>query len=456
MTIQASGPIKFSDLQREFEYGNYSSGSSTPISLGSYRIREEIFKNSDGSSYTGVALTSYSISDGVPTSGTIKLSNFYSSKKTVIIEYSFASGTVASRDGRKVSEDLLARTTIGAGFTAYKICPSSNEKFNFSSPTGSLFPLEAKVIIVNKGFLGAATTSPVSCALHIDSDLNVVDASNNIIIETDVGSLLSGQGGRGGSGGTFNVAIGGTGGSGSSAIGLSTSIRFIRNRGRIQAGAGGGGGGAAAPGSNTNNTAGGGGGGGGAGYPGGIGGAAGSNASPGLVGSNFVGGSGGAEATRGSGNNAVRGGKGGVGGSIPSTGIVAAGIGATASNFITANTNTNALINTNVLSFSRNDVTSVSIGKSVSSTSAGIPSFTYVTAINVQGGSNPTLITISKNLTVQLNSGSAVKFETPPGLPGENGYKLVIAPGISAPTITDLGTDARNIGITSTNTIPTN
>lgn len=306
MTLPASGPIKISEILEEFEKSTLDrilngNPNSENISLGSFRRAETIASNT------------YPISDGVPTSGTIKFSDFYNAKKTIIVGYA---RTFVSQTGRTLSQDYLSRnnnpTLVSAGFTAYKISPNPLERGiglpNFDNK------VEAKVIIYIQGLLGSRNISTSHCALHIDSEFNILNSGSNIIVETAIGSTISGGGGRGGQGGSRGVSldgnlagIGGSGGHGGSAIGISTPISIIYNRGRIQSGMGGGGGGGAQV---QNNNSAGGGGGGGSGFPIGLGGTGGGNAQPGVAGTILSGGRGGAGAASGT----RIGGSGGIGG----------------------------------------------------------------------------------------------------------------------------------------------
>ena len=87
MTIKASGTqLKFSEIANEFGDSGQNSGE---ISLGRYRQHK--LNNGNMSNYP-VTIGSVSFSElasGIPTSGQIKASNFYSKKLTCVDVLSF-------------------------------------------------------------------------------------------------------------------------------------------------------------------------------------------------------------------------------------------------------------------------------------------------------------------------------------------------------------------------------
>lgn len=274
MTLQASGnPIGFSQIADEFGYPPNNN-------LGAYRVNQSI------------AGKDWILDTGIPSSGPIKFSDFYSKTLNIVID----SGTGA---------DEFNATLTSFWTTKTKTCVGG-----FKEPEASLSAQGAKKyhVILRRDYGGASTvntsvksgTWPASCILNV-----YVSGSANIY----------GRGGNGGGGGWSDGGRGGNGSAGQSAIGFSYSANLIVESGSgIIAGSGGGGGG----GGNHHDpdpgpfdpTYRGGGGGGGRGNPGGTGGGGNTN---GINGSKTKGGNGGT-----GGNfpaiNAYAGGGGGGGG----------------------------------------------------------------------------------------------------------------------------------------------
>jgi hypothetical protein len=296
MALQSSGEISIANIVREF-----GTPSIENISLGSYRIRQQL-----NSIDTNVAIggTFYPLADGIPLPGqSIKISDFYGKKKTIVIEYN---SSFSSTSGRSLNSDFTNRGSIG-NFRVFQISPSPNA-FPTNASTSDVG--DAKIVVCVAGILRSRNVSNQSCcALHIDTNFN---GSNPIILETGPSSRIAGSGGNGGAGGGVN-ANGSAGGNGGSAIGISVSNVQIRHRGNIQLGAGGGGGG----GGGAFQPAGGGGGGGGAGDPAGGGGNRGTTSAGFGAGGNInSGGGGGGGATGRSFFSSSTGGSGGAGGSV--------------------------------------------------------------------------------------------------------------------------------------------
>lgn len=296
MTVKASGtPISFLDIISEFGKGSISNNNNN-ISLGSYRIQQQL----DTIATSGVGGTFYPIADGMPLPGQqIKMSDFYSKTKTIIIQYG---SSYRSTVGRSLLSDFGNRNAAGIGFTVFLVSPDSN----FNVPTENIGT--SKVVVSIAGSLGSRTGARTNCALNIDSNFG-----NNLIIEIGPNATISGGGGQGGTGGTGSGVVGGAGGNGGSALGVSTTgITSIFNRGRIQLGMGGGGGGASGRRGSSGP-----GGGGGAGYPvgnGGLGGVTGTSVGrPGYPGTISIGGTGGTSLLSNTDTN--RSGIGGTGGS---------------------------------------------------------------------------------------------------------------------------------------------
>ena len=288
MTLQSSGTIRWSEIRDEFG----ANVGGTGVSLGRYRNSDSNFGNKNVGTLSNLPLDV-----GVPTSGTISASSFYSKRLNMVLDM-YGGGTETRVNCRTRYNDSSKVKVVGG----YRSRPSNTDN--------------TRVIVnVNKTF-GSETGSTNRVAVRTggwgtDCDLEFEVGSNG---------KLYGAGGDGGDGGSANGSGGASGNSGSTALGIEYSCT-INNLGRIQSGYGGGGGGNGArywiqSGKKSGGWHGstGGGGGAGAGYPNGNGGdspggayGSGSNGSDGGNGSNESSGSGG-----GGGNSAGNGGAGGV------------------------------------------------------------------------------------------------------------------------------------------------
>ena len=261
MTIKASGSsLSFSEIAAEH-------GFPPRRNLGAYRMSKNI-----GS------LTNLPLAEGIPQSGEIKFSDFYSTRlKTVLLTY-------LSYTGFNARSRYLNRTyaeTVG-GF----ISPPSNSS--------------GKKVIINVNNIVASVNDTTRTQAAFNTGNWDADTTLTMIVASS--GDIYGRGGRGGDGDQGGVRDGQTG---TSALRIEYPIT-ITNNGTIQTGYGGGGGGGGA-GSQTGGkksrrtwSASGGGGGGGAGFYGGGGGNRGSGtSSPGSSGN--------------SGSSTVRGGGGGGG-----------------------------------------------------------------------------------------------------------------------------------------------
>ena len=263
MAIKSSGSsLSFSEIEAEF-------GSNGTRSLGSYRLTQSV-----GS------LSNLPLDSGVPTSGTIKFSDFYSKRLNVVVDC-FSGGdetrTIAKND--KWNNNQL--TVIG-GFRSQK-------------EGGS------KIIInVNKKIC-SDKSAVTNCALKTGS------WDSTAVVQVDVGSSgrILGSGGDGGRGqnGIDGSAQAGFDGSSGLGIEVNNCTVNVASGGVVRAGFGGGGGGGGGRqvDKGEDRRASGGGGGGGAGCPPGAGGprgTTGSLGSDGSAGTETTGGGGG-----GGGNN---------------------------------------------------------------------------------------------------------------------------------------------------------
>ena len=279
MALQASGQISFSDISNEF--GNAGS-------LGAYRVSQTIGE-----------LSNLPLDNGVPQSGTISFSDFYSKRLNIVVNY-HSGGTEYQQDARD-KYDANGITIVG-GYKSVNNKPAAGNG--------------AKVMIHVDKTIGSTqnvNNTVNRCALTTGS-------WNNTTLQVDLGSTarISGAGGQGGEG--SNGAGGGEDGDdGTSGLGVQYSPTTINAVGGsiISAGFGGGGGGGGGHDhdKNSERTASGAGGGGGAGVPAGAGGGGGSGGVAGGAGSA------GTADTAGEGNGGVNndgeayGGGGGEGGS---------------------------------------------------------------------------------------------------------------------------------------------
>jgi hypothetical protein len=264
MTLQASGPISFSQISNEF-------GIPTGKNLGAYRV-----------SQTVGTLSNLPLDTGIPQSGQIGFSNFYSKKLNVVVDL-HSIPNFSTRQTARVRYNNQNVTVIGG----FKTRPPSSAN--------------TRVIINVNSIIGSDLGSINNVALATGG----WEGNTQLELEIGPSGQLYGSGGNGGKGADSSLINSTPGGNGSSALGIQYPT-VVTNRGYIQSGGGGGGGGSwtnqsRRTGSITRRrtevrTAGAGGGG-GSGFPGGAGGAAGggasNNGSPGGGGGLTPGGAGG-------------------------------------------------------------------------------------------------------------------------------------------------------------------
>ena len=281
MTIKSSGSsLSFSEIETEF-------GANGSRSLGGYRLTQNV-----GS------LSNLPLDNGIPTSGQIKFSDFYSKQLNVVVDC-HSGGREDRKSARNDKWNNNAVTVIG-GFRSKK-------------ESGS------KIIInVNKKFCSNKDQQN-RCALRTGS----WDGSATVQVDIGGSAQILGSGGDGGKGADGINNNGNPGASGTSGLGIEQNnvVVNISSGAVLRAGFGGGGGGGGGRQTDKRRArrAGGGGGGGGAGCPAGNGGAGGSPGggfgsgpgAPGGAGTETSGGGGG-----GGGNNGGQagGGSGGSGG----------------------------------------------------------------------------------------------------------------------------------------------
>ena len=278
MTIKSSGSsLSFSEIEAEF-------GANGSRSLGAYRLSQSV-----GS------LSNLPLDSGIPTSGTIKFSDFYSKKLNIVVDCH--SGGQETRKSAKNDKWNNNNLTVIGGFRSKK-------------EGGS------KIYInVNKKFC-SDKFNVNNCALKTGN----WDSTATVQVDLGSNARVFGAGGDGGSGSQGVNNNGSPGGSGTSGLGIdSNNITVNVASGaiiRAGFGGGGGGGGGSQQDKNADRRASGGGGGGGAGCPpgnSGSGGSVGAGGGAGSAGTETTGGTGG-----GGGNNANQayGGRGGDGASL--------------------------------------------------------------------------------------------------------------------------------------------
>ena len=255
MALQGSGQISFSQIENEF-------GQNGERSLGDYRTSQSVGE-----------LSNLPLDSGIPTSGQIKFSDFYSKRLNIVVD--MHSGGDEFRKSAKNDKWNNNNLTVIGGFRSKK-------------EDGS------KIIVhVNKKF-GSDKSSVNNCAVRTGS----WDSSSTIQVDVGGEGQILGAGGDGGQGG---VCLGGgqPGGTGTSGLGLDHNGVTVNvlSGGIIRAGFGGGGGGGGGRQTDkgSDRRASGGGGGGGAGFP------AGNGGQPGNGCANGSSGSGGNETTAGDG-----------------------------------------------------------------------------------------------------------------------------------------------------------
>ena len=238
MALQASGTIKYSQIIAEF-------GTPNNGGLGEYRL--------GGGENVG-SLSNVPLDVGVPVTGQIKFSDFYSKRLNQIVD-------LHSIGNNTVRQDAKDRWNNG------------NVHIVGSTKTGKTQPpdtIDDRIIINVNNTIGSAKGTQTHCAVKTGT----WDSGTILEIEIGASGKLYGAGGDGGDGGSANNGKGEDGGTGSSALGIEYACT-VNNLGVIQSGYGGGGGGGGREQTTgggkkspaVNNGAPGGGGGGGAGLP---------------------------------------------------------------------------------------------------------------------------------------------------------------------------------------------
>jgi hypothetical protein len=300
MSTPTTGSISYSQIKNEF---------GLAPSFGAYQSSNPNFRNKDVGSLTNLPLD-----DGIPTSGSMKFSDFLDKRLNVVVDF-FSTGDVIREnfktkyDGSSVGNGLF----VVGGYTGQPSTPSGRKIIaNVNVSIGSTHQKQGwgksrrRNVAFNTGEWPGGS----------DTHLKISIGSNGKIL---------GQGGHGGPGGQAGNNNGTGGDPGGTAIGITDPdvTISITNLGLISTGFGGGGGGRG-KGKNQSTgkkssvwaTSSGGGGGGGQGFPVGNGGKKGTGASYGTNGSNGAAGkktfpAGGGGAGGAGGQNAFKGGNGG-------------------------------------------------------------------------------------------------------------------------------------------------
>ena len=253
MAIKNSGsPLNFSEIEDEF-------GQNPGRSLGRYRNTHPDFGNKNLGELSNLPLDT-----GIPTSGQIKFSDFYSKRANIVVDlHSFGN----SNFNHNAYSNRFANGN-------YNIVGNYRTSVSKNTWQGG-----KKVIIhINKQFGSSGASSVNHFALEMgnisDSITNAWPTATTFAIDVGSSGLVGGKGGNGGSSGNEETS-GQNGGNGTSGMKIHSGFQDeITGESRIFGGGGGGGSGSGAEQNDwgDRNSASGGRGGGGAGLPGGEGG----------------------------------------------------------------------------------------------------------------------------------------------------------------------------------------
>ena len=179
MALTASGTIKYSEIIAEF-------GTPNNGGLGEFRLSENVG-----------TLTNLPLDTGVPQSGQIKFSDFYSKRLNQVVDlYSIGNSTT-----RQNAKDRWN---------------NGNVHIVGSSKTGKTQPpdtVEDRVIINVNATIASAKGTQTHCALRTGN----WDTNTTLEIEIGTSGKLYGSGGNGGTGGNANETAGTNGQTRSSA-----------------------------------------------------------------------------------------------------------------------------------------------------------------------------------------------------------------------------------------------
>ena len=202
MALQSSGQISFQNIEDEF-------GQNGSRSIGAYRLTQNVG-----------TINNIPLDSGIPTSGTIKFSDFYSKRLNIVVDC-FSGGREDRKSAKNDKWNNNAITVVGG--------------FRSKRESGS------KIIInVGKKFC-SDKSNPINCALKTGS------GDSTATVQVDVGSSgeVLGAGGDGGKGADGINNNGDSGSPGTSALGIEHNgvTVNIASGGVLRCGFGGGGGG---------------------------------------------------------------------------------------------------------------------------------------------------------------------------------------------------------------------
>ena len=235
MTLPGIGnSISFLQISNEF-------GTNGTKSLGGYRYSQTI----DGS-------FTLPLDTGIPTSGTIKFSDFYSKRLNVVVDC-FSGGEEFSIDAKQDKWDNQ-NTIVVSGWGKGRKEEGSRIRIVVNKKIG-------ESIVDATGF-----GNKNNCALRTGT----WNSTSQVVVDVSASGKLLGAGGKGGDGADGITTNAENGGDGTSGLGIeqNNTVVNVYTGGIIRAGfGGGGGGGGGRETSKRDRRAGGGGGGGGAGFP---------------------------------------------------------------------------------------------------------------------------------------------------------------------------------------------
>jgi len=204
MTIKASGSsLSYSEIAAEF-------GSPTGKNLGAYRVSQ------------AVGTLTLPLDTGIPSSGTIRFSDFYSKKLNVVLNCT----GMGDLETRVNARSLYDSPTSRGGVSVSVIGGFKGAPYDTST---------SKVYINTNTRIGSDQGDSRIVAFRTGS----WQSGTDLRLENGTSGLIVGSGGGGGGGGG---TAGGGGGNGTSALGIDYPTTIV-NRGTIRAGGGGGGGG---------------------------------------------------------------------------------------------------------------------------------------------------------------------------------------------------------------------
>jgi hypothetical protein len=201
MPIKSSGSsLSFSEISNEF-------GIPPGKNLGAYRVSQNVG-----------TLTNLPLDTGVPQSGQIKFSDFYSKKMNVVVNYT----GIPDLTDRSSTVQLNARSAYDSNNVPVEVVGGFRTK-----PSS---PDNIKVFINYNTRIGSSKNGREYTAIRTGT------WGTNTVVQVELGpsSQIYGAGGDGG------TARAGGGSRGTSAIGIDYPVTVI-NRGYIQSGGGGGG-----------------------------------------------------------------------------------------------------------------------------------------------------------------------------------------------------------------------